>query len=128
MNCPIAHLCGSNCTGNRMSAHSAHRSGSNLNLYSTLMFASWRFGLVLGSIPYYGERYRKGETVRTDFVESTVRQVVSKRFYLLPEIQHRGRYPDPQPNLGAEEFPARFKIHWPGGDLPPLKVRAAQGL
>jgi ribosomal protein S14 len=31
-------------------------------------------------IPNYGERYRKGETISTAFVESAVNQVVSKRF------------------------------------------------
>ena len=33
-----------------------------------------------GSIPNYGERYRQGETIRTAFVESTINQVVSRRF------------------------------------------------
>lgn len=32
------------------------------------------------SIPNYGERYRQGETISTAFVESTVNQVVSRRF------------------------------------------------
>jgi hypothetical protein len=31
-------------------------------------------------IPNYGERYRYGEAIATGFVESTVNQVVSKRF------------------------------------------------
>ncbi len=31
-------------------------------------------------IPNYGERYRNGEAIATGFVESTVNQVVSKRF------------------------------------------------
>jgi hypothetical protein len=31
-------------------------------------------------IPNYGQRYRRGETISTAFVESTVNQVVSKRF------------------------------------------------
>ena len=31
-------------------------------------------------IPNYGERYRNGERISTGFVESTVNQVVSKRF------------------------------------------------
>jgi hypothetical protein len=68
------------------------------------------------------------ETISIGFVESTVNQVVSKRFYLIPQIQHRRRYPDPQPNLGAEKFPARFKVHWPCGNLSLMKVRAPQGL
>ena len=32
------------------------------------------------NIPNYGERYRYGERISTGFVESTVNQVVSKRF------------------------------------------------
>ena len=31
-------------------------------------------------IPHYGERYRNGEPIATGFVESTVNEVVSKRF------------------------------------------------
>jgi len=31
-------------------------------------------------IPYYGERFRQGETISTGFTESAVNQVVSKRF------------------------------------------------
>jgi hypothetical protein len=31
-------------------------------------------------IPNYGDRYRNGETISSAFVESTVNQVVSKRF------------------------------------------------
>ena len=34
----------------------------------------------LESIPNYGERYRQGETISTAFVESTINQVVSRRF------------------------------------------------
>ena len=33
-----------------------------------------------GVIPNYGERYRHGERISTGFVESTVTQVISKRF------------------------------------------------
>jgi hypothetical protein len=32
------------------------------------------------SIPNHGEWYRQGETIRTAFVESTIHQVVSRRF------------------------------------------------
>jgi hypothetical protein len=31
-------------------------------------------------IPNYGDRYRYGEAISTGFVESTINQVVSKRF------------------------------------------------
>jgi Homeodomain-like domain len=34
-----------------------------------------------GFIPNYGERYRAGERISTGFVESTVNQVISKRFF-----------------------------------------------
>jgi hypothetical protein len=33
-----------------------------------------------GFSPNYGERYRHGERISTGFVESTVNQVISKRF------------------------------------------------
>jgi hypothetical protein len=33
-----------------------------------------------GSIPHFRERYRQGETISTAFVESTINQVVSRRF------------------------------------------------
>jgi hypothetical protein len=33
-----------------------------------------------GFIPNYGERYRVGERITAGFVESTVNQVISKRF------------------------------------------------
>jgi hypothetical protein len=33
-----------------------------------------------GFIPNYGERYRHGERISMGFVESTVNQVISKRF------------------------------------------------
>ena len=39
------------------------------------------------SIPNYGERYRYGERISTGFVESTVNQVVSKRFVKKQQMQ-----------------------------------------
>src|ERR1700704_3986191 len=72
-------------------------------------------------------RYRNGERISIGFLKSTANQMVSNRFYLIPQIQHRRWYPDPKPNLSGEEFPACFKIHWPGGNLSLMKVRAAQG-
>ena len=39
-----------------------------------------------GSIPNYGERYRQGETISTAFVESTINQVVSRRFVKLQQM------------------------------------------
>jgi hypothetical protein len=38
-------------------------------------------------IPNYGERYRNGEAIATGFVESTVNQVVSKRFCEKQQMQ-----------------------------------------
>jgi hypothetical protein len=38
-------------------------------------------------IPNYGERYRNGEVITTSFVESTVNQVVSKRFCKQQQMQ-----------------------------------------
>jgi hypothetical protein len=38
-------------------------------------------------IPNDGERYRNGEPIATGFVESTVNEVVSKRFYKKQQMQ-----------------------------------------
>ena len=38
-------------------------------------------------MPNYGERYRNGEATTTSFVESTVTQVVSKRFCKKQQMQ-----------------------------------------
>ena len=38
-------------------------------------------------IPNYGERYRNGEAIATGFVESTVNEVVSKRFCKKQQMQ-----------------------------------------
>jgi hypothetical protein len=38
-------------------------------------------------IPNYGERYRNGEAIATGFVESTVNQIVSKRFCKKQQMQ-----------------------------------------
>ena len=40
-----------------------------------------------GFIPNYGERYRTGERISTGFVESTVNQVISKRFCKKQQMQ-----------------------------------------
>ena len=39
------------------------------------------------SMPNYGERYRNGETISTAFVESTINQVVSRRFVKKQQMQ-----------------------------------------
>ncbi len=38
-------------------------------------------------IPNFGERYRQGDTISTSFVESTINQVVSKRFVKKQQMQ-----------------------------------------
>ena len=38
-------------------------------------------------IPNFGERYRQGETISTGFVESTINQVVSRRFVKKQQMQ-----------------------------------------
>ena len=38
-------------------------------------------------IPNYGERYRNGEPIATGFVESTVHEVISKRFCKKQQMQ-----------------------------------------
>jgi hypothetical protein len=43
-------------------------------------------------IPNYGERYRHGEAIATGFVESTVNQVVSKRFCKKQQMQWSKRW------------------------------------
>lgn len=40
-----------------------------------------------GFIPNYGERYRNGERISTGFVESAVKQVVSKRMAKKQQMQ-----------------------------------------
>jgi hypothetical protein len=40
-----------------------------------------------GSIRNFGERYRQGETISTAFVESTINQVVSRRFVKRQQMQ-----------------------------------------
>ena len=46
-------------------------------------------------IPNYGDRYRNGENIATGFVESTVNQVISKRFVKKQQMRwtERGRAP-----------------------------------
>jgi len=44
-------------------------------------------GGVLQFIPNFGERYRQGETISTAFVESTINQVVSRRFVKKQQMQ-----------------------------------------
>ena len=43
------------------------------------------------SIPNFGERYRQGETISTAFVESTINQVVSRRFVKKQQMVRRDK-------------------------------------
>ena len=52
----------------------ADKLGKNLGEFETYIRNNIDF------IPNFGERYRQGETISTAFVESTINQVVSKRF------------------------------------------------
>ena len=42
-------------------------------------------------IPNFGERYRQGETITTSFVESTINQVVSRRFVKKQQMVRRDK-------------------------------------
>jgi hypothetical protein len=42
-------------------------------------------------IPNLGERYRQGETISTAFVESTINQVVSRRFVKKQQMERRDK-------------------------------------
>ncbi len=43
------------------------------------------------SIPNFGERYRQGGTISTAFVESTINQVVSRRFVKKQQMERRDK-------------------------------------
>ena len=66
-------------------------------------------------IPNFGERYRQGETISTAFVESTINQVVSRRFVKKQQMQWTLTRRTPaaaNPNQGVEQRT--------GGCLPAL--------
>ena len=68
-------------------------------------------------IPNYGERYRNGEPFTTSFVESTVNQVVSKRFCKRQQMQwsKRGAHLLLQARVKTlnREWAAVFKQRYP---------------
>jgi hypothetical protein len=81
-----------------------------------------------GFIPNYGERYRNGERISTGFVESTVNQVISKRFckkqqmawtprgaHLLLQIRTR---------VLNGDWEATFREWYPGFRAAPQQVAA----
>ena len=45
------------------------------------------FSAVWANLTNYGERYRHGETITTSFVESTINEVISKRFVKKQQMQ-----------------------------------------
>ena len=64
-------------------AHSgaAKKLGGNFSEFQTYISNNQEY------IPNYGELYRQGETITTSFVESTINQVVSKRFVKKQSMQ-----------------------------------------
>jgi len=70
----------------------------DLDLLATRSAATEKLGASIGEftsyirnnvdfIPNFGERYRQGDTITTAFVESTINQVVSKRFVKKQQMQ-----------------------------------------
>jgi hypothetical protein len=72
-------------------------------------------------IPNYGERYRNGEAIATGFVESTVNQVVNKRFCKQQQMQwsKRGTHLLLQTRVKTlnQELGAVFKRWYPDLDV-----------
>jgi hypothetical protein len=79
-------------------------------------------------IPNYGERYRNGEAIATGFVESTVNQVVSKRFCKKQQMQwtKRGAHLLLQTRVKTlnRELGAVFKRWYPDLDVDELPEAA----
>jgi hypothetical protein len=75
-------------------------------------------------LPNYGERYRNGEAIATGFVESTVNQVVSKRFCKRQQMQwsKRGAHLLLQTRVKTlnQELGAVFKRWYPDMDVEEL--------
>ena len=65
----------------RAFSHAADKLGQGIGEFETYIRNNIEF------IPNFGERYRQGETVSTAFVESTINQVVSKRFVKKQQMQ-----------------------------------------
>jgi hypothetical protein len=80
-------------------------------------------------IPHYGQRYHQGEAIATGFVESTVNQVVSKRFCKKQQMQ----WSKPGAHLLLQtrvktldgELGAIFKRWYPDMDLEVEEMPAA---
>jgi hypothetical protein len=80
-------------------------------------------------IPDYGERYRHGEAIATGFVESTVNEVVSKRFCKKQQMQwsKEGAYLLLQTRVRTlnGELGAIFKRWYPDMDLEVEEISVA---
>ena len=78
-------------------------------------------------IPNYGERYRNGEAISTGFVESTINQVVAKRFCKKQQMQwsRRGAHLLLQARTQVlnDELPSRFRQWYPGFDIEEQQER-----
>jgi len=79
-------------------------------------------------IPNYGERYRHGEAIATGFVESTVNQVISKRFCKKQQMQwsKRGAHLLLQTRVKTlnRELGSVFKRWYPDIDIEELDAAA----
>ena len=79
-------------------------------------------------IPNYGERYRNGEAIATGFVESTVNQVISKRFCKKQQMQwsKRGAHLLLQTRIKTlnRELGSVFKRWYPDIDVEELDEAA----
>jgi hypothetical protein len=71
-----------------------------------------------GYIPNYGERWRNGEAIATGFVESTVNQVITKRFVKKQQMRWtpKGAHLLLQVRLSVlnEDFRRKFQQWYPG--------------
>jgi hypothetical protein len=80
-------------------------------------------------IPNYGQRYHQGEAIATGFVESTVNQVVSKRFCKKQQMQwsKQGAHLLLQTRVKTldGELGAVFKRWYPDMDLEVEEMSAA---
>jgi hypothetical protein len=65
----------------RAFSHAADKLGQGIGEFETYIRNNIEF------IPNFGVRYRQGETISTAFVESTINQVVSKRFVKKQQMQ-----------------------------------------
>jgi hypothetical protein len=65
----------------RTFSHAADKLGQGIGEFETYIRNNIEF------IPNFWERYRQGETISTAFVESTINQVVSKRFVKKQQMQ-----------------------------------------